>query len=213
MWLAPSYLRRNCARTSTCSWSVASTPWTTVPMCCRAFGRRCERANQSSTCWASWSRSTQGSSRPSYKDVDDCVGLHVDLTDRIEKGADGKWPEEKFLCSTPRLQDAAYLRVLDPTLGPNAGAPLGHRIVGDFGRCYGRYLTATCRKKGWAIDEHKAAGHRWRAGGQHGGARVKKPAAADDWVHPDAQAGIQLIKAAASRASLSTPSPPPLLHY
>eukprot|EP01047_Picozoa_sp_COSAG01_P093752 COSAG01_NODE_24813_length_765_cov_3.606607_1_plen_154_part_00 len=93
----------------------------------------------------------------------------------------------------------------------NAGAPLGHRIVGDFGRCYGRYLTATCLKKGWAIDEHKAAGHRWRAGGQHGGARVKKPAAADDWVHPDAQAGIQLIKAAASRASLSTPSPPPSL--
>eukprot|EP01047_Picozoa_sp_COSAG01_P077309 COSAG01_NODE_13878_length_1524_cov_1.350175_1_plen_257_part_00 len=139
------------------------------------------------------------------KDVDDCVGLHVDLTDRIKKGADGKWPAEKFLCSTPRLQDAAYLRVLDPTLGPTAGAPLGHRIVGDFGRCYGRYLTATCLAKGWAIDEHKAAGHRWRPGGQHGGKRVKKAAVPDDWVHPDAQAGIKMMKDAAVAASLSTP--------
>jgi hypothetical protein len=147
------------------------------------------------------------------KDADDCVGLHVDLTDGLEKGADGKWPAEKFLCSTPRLQDAAYLRVLDPTLGPNAGAPLGHRIVGDFGRCYGRYLTATCLRKGWAIDEHKAVGHRRRAGGQHGGARVKAVAPADDWIHPDAQAGIKLIKATAAARASSTPSPPPLLHY
>jgi hypothetical protein len=109
----------------------------------------------------------------------------------------------------PRLQDVAYLRVLDPALGPNAGAPLGHRIVGDIGRCYGCYLTATCLAWGWAIDEHKAAGHRWRPGAQHGGKRAKKAAPADDWVHPDAQAGIKMMKDAAVAASLSTPPIPP----
>ena len=134
------------------------------------------------------------------------MSLQVDLTDKIPpinpKASKKEWPPEKFICSTPRLQDHAYLRVWDPTLGPNAGAPLGHHIIEDFGRCYGKHLVSTCKAKGWAINEHQAAGHRFRRTGGWGGKRVKKVAPMAQWVHPDALAGEKLIiELAKKRAS------------
>ena len=42
--------------------------------------------------------------------------------------------------------------MVDPALGPNAGALLGSRIVIDFEKFYGQNLTIICRAKGWEVD-------------------------------------------------------------
>jgi hypothetical protein len=85
------------------------------------------------------------------KDVDDCVNRHCILTDAIEKNEEGEYPPEKFSCYTPRLQDHAYERVFN-AVGSNVGAPLGHRIVRDFEKCYGSNLVIICKALGWAVD-------------------------------------------------------------
>ena len=60
------------------------------------------------------------------KDVENWVQYQVVLTGILLRNKNGDWPKEKLISSTPKPQDRAYLRVVDPALGPNAGAPLGH---------------------------------------------------------------------------------------
>jgi hypothetical protein len=81
------------------------------------------------------------------KDVDDCVAYHVTIT----ADKDFKDDPRRFVLDTPSRIDFAYLRVMEPTLGPNAGAPLGKRIVQDFAKCYGRHLSIICEAHGWAV--------------------------------------------------------------
>ena len=50
------------------------------------------------------------------KDVDDCVDYQVRLTQHLAKN-----DPRKFSCNTPKLQDEAYSRVMDPAHGPDGG--------------------------------------------------------------------------------------------
>ena len=80
------------------------------------------------------------------KDVDDCVRYQVVLMQHLQKD-----DLRKFSCATPKLQGAAYRRVMDPAHGPKGGAPLGKRMGCGFGKCYGENLTITCIAEGWAV--------------------------------------------------------------
>ena len=86
------------------------------------------------------------------RDVDDCVHYQVVLTEILPRNKNGYWPKEKFICSTPNLRDRSHLCVVDPSLGPNAGAMMGSSIMRDFDKIYGKKLTIICRSKGWAVD-------------------------------------------------------------
>lgn len=136
------------------------------------------------------------------KDVDDCVRYQVILTQHINKN-----DPRKFCCATPKLQDAAYRRVMDPVHGPLCGAPLGKRMETDFGKCYGENLVITCIAEGWAVHGcGNRNGHRnhdsyygpedvrermllhMKGRGQHGGLRVAQTEPKEKkWRHPDAE--------------------------
>jgi hypothetical protein len=126
----------------------------------------------------------------------------VILTQHINKN-----DPRKFCCATPKLQDAAYHRVMDPVHGPLCGAPLGKRMETDFGKCYGENLVITCIAEGWAVHGcGNRNGHRnhdsyygpedvrermllhMKGRGQHGGLRVAQTEPKEKkWRHPDAE--------------------------
>ena len=72
------------------------------------------------------------------KDVDDLIHYQFVLTEILPRKKNGDSPKEKFICSTPNLQDRSHLCVVDPYIGPNAGAMMGSRIVRDFDKIYGK---------------------------------------------------------------------------
>ena len=135
------------------------------------------------------------------------------LTDILPRNENVDWKKEKFICSTPKLQDVACLWVVDPALGPNEGGPLGSRIVQDFEKRYGQNLTIICRAKGWVVDGCGNRGGHIRHAGYfdpnieanralvsgpcftRGDVRVegsKKCVA--QWAHPDTERSEKLMK-------------------
>ena len=111
--------------------------------------------------------------------------------------------EKRFSRHTPAEQTSAYLRLLDPDLGLEAGTPLGHRVCQDIGK-FVPALKATRDHRGVTVPDlgtHK--GHRALAAqgkAQRGGKREKGAPSGDIWVHPDAaQARLGLNAASLER--------------
>jgi len=119
------------------------------------------------------------------KDVDDCVGRQVAACACLKPGMEGY--AERFSRATPKLQTEAYLRVFDPSLGPDAGAPLGSRICQDVGK-FLVALSAIRDARGTCVPGLcSRSGPRAAAStglGQHGGHRVKR-AHVEHWYHDD----------------------------
>ena len=74
------------------------------------------------------------------------------FTDILSRNENEYWPKDNSICSIPNLQKIAYLRVFDPDLGPNTGAPLDSCIMQDFEKYYYQNLTIICRAKAWVVD-------------------------------------------------------------
>jgi len=115
------------------------------------------------------------------------VDLHVTFTRHLKEGDPGY--EERFSRSTPALQSSAYLRLLDPDLGVEAGTPLGSRICQDIEK-FIPALEAIRDARGIVIpglgtrNGHRAAANNGKA--QRGGKREKGAPKEDIWVHSDA---------------------------
>ena len=121
--------------------------------------------------------------------------------------ADGKkqMNPKKFDRSTPKRQTYAYLRLYDPAHGPNAGSPLGCRIVQDMERCFGVHMLQIRGAPHFGSVVHGIGsrnGHRRVGGAGRGGKRQKKAASAK-WWHPDArEAQAKMLSDARRRAAL-----------
>ena len=120
---------------------------------------------------------------------------------------DFKDDPRRFVLDKPSSIDFAHTRVMDPMLGPNAGSPLGKRIVQDFNKCYGKNLQICCAAHGWAVhgvgDRKGHRAHSSFFGPPHvvaanahlvpmekkrGGRRVKSSTPEPiQWTHDDAQ--------------------------
>ena len=108
----------------------------------------------------------------------------------------------------PVEQTSAYLRLLDPDLGLEAGTPLGHRVCQDIGK-FIPALKAIRDHRGVTVpDLGTRKGHRALAAqgkAQRGGKREKGAPSNDIWVHPDAaQARLGLNAASLERHKKST---------
>ena len=89
----------------------------------------------------------------------------------------------------PAEQTGAFLRLLDPDLGLEAGAPLGHRVCEDIGKFTPALKAIRDRRGDTAPNPGACKGHRAVAGqgkAQRGGKRQKGAPSGDIWVHPDA---------------------------
>ena len=139
-------------------------------------------------------------------DVHTCVDMHVAFTHHLKPGDLGY--EKRFSRHTPAEQTSAYLRLLDPDLGLEAGTPLGHRVCQDIGK-FIPALKAIRDHRGVTVpDLGTRKGHRALAAqgkAQRGGKREKGAPSGDIWVHPDAaQARLGLNAASLERHKKST---------
>lgn len=121
------------------------------------------------------------------KDVDDEVGRHVGICAHLREGDPGY--EIRFSRHTPKHQTSAYLRLLDPALGPHEGSPKSVRICQDEHKFIPalvaiRDVGGICVQGLGNRNGHRKAAQAGVA--QHGGKRVKNPQEEDQWVHPDA---------------------------
>ncbi|ETV77439.1 hypothetical protein H257_08856 [Aphanomyces astaci] len=80
------------------------------------------------------------------KDVDDCFQRHRVMTQQLDKD-----DPRKFCSSTPNRLDSAYLRIMDPTLGPHQGCPTSERIIQDVTKCFSNHLLAVINASGLAL--------------------------------------------------------------
>lgn len=121
------------------------------------------------------------------KDVDDDVGRHVAYCTHLREGDPGY--ETRFSRHTPKHQTSAYLRMLDPALGPHQGSPTSVRICQDEHKFIPaleaiRDVAGICVQGLGSRNGHRVAAQAGVA--QRGGKRVKNPQQEDVWVHPDA---------------------------
>src|SRR5689334_1823130 len=77
------------------------------------------------------------------KNVDDDFIFHKALTSLLDRD-----DPLMFDSVSPKLLNSAYLWLLDPLLGPNAGASTGTRIIQDITKCMGVHLLAIKVAKG-----------------------------------------------------------------
>ena len=141
-------------------------------------------------------------------DIHEAVDLHVSFTRHLKEGDPGY--EKRFCRDTPVLQTWAYTRLLEPDLGPKAGAPLGSRICQDVGK-FIPALEAIRDARGIVVpglgtrNGHRTAASKGKV--QRGGKREKRESIGGIWVHPDAaQARLDLndISRARNQSSSST---------
>ena len=121
------------------------------------------------------------------KDVDDCVARHIAFCSLMTQDSPD-W-DKRFCRSTPALQRHSYSRIWDASLGPEAGAPTGARIVKDCMKWIPN-LHAIYEVRGICVPGlGSRTGHRAEAAKgtkKRGGKRTKGPNQAVGWVHPDA---------------------------
>ena len=127
-------------------------------------------------------------------DVHTCVDMHVAFTHHLKPGDLGY--EKRFSRHTPAEQTSAYLRLLDPDLGLEAGR---RSAIGSAIRDHrGVTVPDLGTRKG-----HRALAAQGKA--QRGGKREKGAPSGDIWVHPDAaQARLGLNAASLERHKKST---------
>jgi hypothetical protein len=98
------------------------------------------------------------------RDVHCAVFRHCVITQHMS-ASDPK----KFTRNTPHQQTRAYLRLLDPRLGPEGGVPSSRRICEDISR-FTSALEAVVGNRGTVVHGMcPRNGHRNRGGGDHGG--------------------------------------------
>ena len=118
------------------------------------------------------------------QDIHESVDRHVNLTAHLPDNHPNKFGKR-----TPKQLSKAYIRLWDPDLGPNAGAPLGRRIKQDVDRVvYKTYLEIFTRRGrvlntaaylGW-----RAQLHNERVAAPWGGKRIKGEGPVRTyWVH------------------------------
>lgn len=105
-------------------------------------------------------------------DVKAQIIRHITMTKDLEDE-----DPRMFSISTPKRIDSCLLRLLDPELGPDAGVPLGSRIVEDATKCFGNNLLRIIQAMGALVEGlGNRTGHRFVATGvNHGGKRVPSP--------------------------------------
>ena len=118
------------------------------------------------------------------QDLHECVDRHVNLTSHLPDGH-----PNKFRKRTPIHLSSAYKRIWDPSLGKNAGAPLGKRIIEDIQRVVNETYLNIFRRRGRVLDTAQYTSRRAKLQQDHfadqwGGNRVKGAGPVRNyWVH------------------------------
>ncbi len=132
------------------------------------------------------------------KDVDDCVARHVSFCSLMTP--DHPSYPLRFCRSTPTLNHLAFSRIWDASLGPEAGAPTGARIVQDCMK-FVPALRSIYEARGICVQGlGSRTGHRSEAAkglNKRGGKRVKGEDKGTGWVHPDAVGPRSMLMARA----------------
>ena len=107
------------------------------------------------------------------QDLHESVDRHVNLTQYLHENH-----EHKFSKRTPNHFRRAYLRIWDPTLGSEAGAPLSSRIREDIIRVVNSTYLDIFNRRGRVLDTAAYTGrrkqeHTDRVAKPWGGVRVK----------------------------------------
>ncbi|KAF0703228.1 hypothetical protein AaE_015483, partial [Aphanomyces astaci] len=124
------------------------------------------------------------------KDVDDCFHRHRVMTQQLDKD-----DPRKFCSSTPNRLDSAYVRIMDPTLGPHQGCPTSERIIQDVTKCFSNHLLAVINASGTVVQglgSRSGLRNTVRNGGW-GGTSTKSLGLALRWVHDDALEQTNLL--------------------
>ena len=120
------------------------------------------------------------------QDFHESVDMHVNLTAHLPVGH-----EDKYSKRTPNHLSKAYRRIWNPELGPNAGAPLGRRIIQDIRRVIQKTYLEIFHRRGRVLDTAQYTGRRAveqrdRVAAPWGGKRVKGEGPQRTfWVHDD----------------------------
>ena len=108
------------------------------------------------------------------QDLHNKVDVHTVLTKHL--------PDDdplKFSKRTPDRMQRAYLKLWDPSLGPDEGAPTSKRIQEDINRVINETYLDIFYNRGMALaGNHRCKGrrkHECGLKGKRGGARIKKP--------------------------------------
>jgi hypothetical protein len=132
------------------------------------------------------------------KDCNDCVARHISYCSLMAP----THPDynKRFCRSTPALNHLAFSRVWDVSLGPEAGAPTGIRIVQDCMKFFPA-VRAIYEARGICVQGlGTREGHRKTAAAglnKRGGKRVKGVDKGTGWVHPDAVGPRRMLMARA----------------
>ena len=123
------------------------------------------------------------------QDIHSCVERHINMTSHLPDDH-----PDKFSKRTPKHTQSAYKRIWDPALGPDAGAPLGKRIIQDVERVINETYLRIFNNRGRALDDTEYKGRRAALINanapngrveRRGGKRVKGSGERKDiWVHP-----------------------------
>ena len=89
------------------------------------------------------------------QDLHLCVDRHVNMTSHLEDTN-----EDKFSRRTPKHTQSAYKRIWDPSLGSEAGAPLGKRIIEDVERVVNETYLRIFNNRGRALSDTEYKGRR-----------------------------------------------------
>ncbi len=127
------------------------------------------------------------------EDIHDCVDNHERHSSSLPMS-----DPRKFSKRCPKRLASAYARLYDPSLGPNAGAPLGRRIKQDVDRVVNETYLQIFNARGIVVGTGRNKGRRYVKTGGQGGKRIKaeEPLApvdvehkdeedSEDWIHPD----------------------------
>ena len=127
------------------------------------------------------------------KDIHNCVDDHERHSSSLPMS-----DPRKFSKRCPKRLASAYIRLYDPSLGPNAGAPLSWRIKQDVDRAVNETYLQIFNVRGLGVGTGRNKGRRYVKIGGQGGKRVKteEPLASNDvededeednknWVHLD----------------------------
>ena len=118
------------------------------------------------------------------QDLHECVGRHANLTAHLLDGH-----PKKISKHTSNHLGAAYIRIWNPDLGPNAGAPLGRRIIQDSEQIVNKTYLQIFNRPGHVLDTAAYTGRRAKEQQEQytrpwGGKRIKgERLVRTYWVH------------------------------
>ena len=139
-----------------------------------------------------------------FNDVNQSVNYHINITRNLSEEDD-----KKFSMSSMKRGVSAYLRILEPTIDPNAGCPSSKRICEDCSK-WTVHLSIIKDHNGCAVPGLGDQNDKRKLGmalmNKRGGARVKGQGKSrintpnHRWLHPDAIKSLKKIKYEASNS-------------